>query len=193
MRKLLTLAVSSLTLAGFVQAQSLQTLDKHVHGEASLKVALEDQDFQIELDTPAINLIGFEYEPKTDTEKAKVKKASELLDNPVNLFGVNLKANCSLVSKSIEIKLASASHDHPHDDDDDEHDHDGHDHGDIEAQYKFKCTSVKELKGLDLTQFFTNFAQTEKVDVELVFAEAEYENLKQDKFELNAKKTKFNW
>ena len=52
------------------------SLDAHEHGVASLNVALDGQTLEIQLQSPAMNLVGFEHEAKSDADKAKV--ASEI-------------------------------------------------------------------------------------------------------------------
>jgi len=139
------------------------TLDKHVHGIASLDIAIEGNELSLELDSPAFNLVGFEYEAKTDEEKAAVNKMRTLLDTPLVLFGIPQESKCVLTTHEVEIPVAG--HDHPHDDDDDDHDHE---HSDVEAAYKFQCTDLAKIKNINLNNFFANFPATEKINVQLV-------------------------
>jgi len=56
------------------------SLGAHVHGIASLNLALEGSKFEIELDSPAINLVGFEHQASSDADKAKLTAARAALD-----------------------------------------------------------------------------------------------------------------
>ena len=46
------------------------SLDAHEHGVASLNVALDGQTLEIQLQSPAMNLVGFEHEAKSEADKA---------------------------------------------------------------------------------------------------------------------------
>ena len=49
------------------------SLSAHEHGVGSLNLVVDGNDVSIELDSPADNLLGFEYLPTSDADKAKVK------------------------------------------------------------------------------------------------------------------------
>jgi len=130
---------------------SVRSAESHVHGGATLSVVSENSAIQVELETPLYNLLGFEYEPKSDAEKALVEKVEASLTNPQDLIRFNPEANCSFVVPSEGIELfhheangEDAHHKHEaddqdknehddHHDEDDHHDkHEGDDHGDEE-------------------------------------------------------------
>jgi hypothetical protein len=116
--------------------------DKHVHGEADLFIVLENgPKVLVEFESPAANIVGFEYTPKTQDEKnsvleatSKLQKYSTLIDFP--------QGGCHLVSSSVTQPFNDASttkkddHDHheehAHHDDHKEHghhnEHDEHEH-----------------------------------------------------------------
>lgn len=50
------------------------SLGKHEHGVAQLNVALDGKTLELELDSPAMNLVGFEHAASTDADKAAVAK-----------------------------------------------------------------------------------------------------------------------
>ena len=56
----------------FVMACSAPVLAQqaaHVHGLASINLAMQGDELQIEFISPAEGLVGFEYEPSTAAEK----------------------------------------------------------------------------------------------------------------------------
>lgn len=57
------------------------SLGKHEHGVAQLNVALDGKTLELELDSPAMNLVGFEHAASTDADKAAVAKARAQLEN----------------------------------------------------------------------------------------------------------------
>src|ERR1700675_3571349 len=66
----------------------------HVHGTGELQVAVENKNLSIEFHSPLDNLIGFEYEPTTDAQRAAVKAMNEKLNKPDTLFKLPKAASC---------------------------------------------------------------------------------------------------
>ncbi|PAU85773.1 zinc-binding protein [Pseudomonas sp. WN033] len=153
------------------------SLGAHQHGVANLNLVLEGSTLAIELESPADNLVGFEYLPSTDADKAKVREVMASLRQADTLFQFPAAAGCSLDQVELQSPLFSAvehSHKHDHDhghahkhkhdhdhDHDHKHDHD-HAHNDIEAHYHFTCTNVAALNQIEL-KLFESFPRTEKL------------------------------
>ena len=55
--------------------------EAHEHGSARLNVALEGADLYVEFVSPAANIVGFEYEARTEEEKRTVHEALETLES----------------------------------------------------------------------------------------------------------------
>lgn len=51
----------------------------HEHGVASLEIGVEGKQLLIHLDSPAINVLGFEYAPRTAAEIKQVEQAKVAL------------------------------------------------------------------------------------------------------------------
>ena len=138
------------------------SLDAHEHGVASLNVALDGQTLEIQLQSPAMNLVGFEHEAKSDADKAKVAAARKHLEQPQALFALPIEAKCALQDSELDSPLFGG---HAHD----EHEHaDEHGHSDIDASYRFACANAEALKTLELGSFFGTFPGTEKLEVQLI-------------------------
>lgn len=159
------------------------SLGKHEHGVATLNVALEGQTLELDLESPAMNLVGFEHAAASDADKATVAATHALLEKPLALFGLAAAAGCKVIEQELESPLFAADahahkdhaheahDDHDHDDakDDDAHDHDHeHAHSDIDAEYKLSCSQPQALKTLDLSGFFKQFPATQKINVQLI-------------------------
>ncbi len=57
--------------------------DAHVHGVASLNIAQDGKNLLIEFMSPAVNLIGFEYQPSSvedKTSRAALASLAKLLE-----------------------------------------------------------------------------------------------------------------
>ena len=112
-------------------SSSVRSADSHVHGGAVLSIVSESDGIQIEFETPLYNLLGFEYEPKTDAERALASKVEMSLTQPHNLFRFNDDTKCTFVSPPSKVTLFEALSEAGHDQDYDGHDQeDGHDHSD---------------------------------------------------------------
>lgn len=138
------------------------SLDAHEHGVASLNVALDGQVLEIQLQSPAMNLVGFEHEAKSDADKAKVAAARQHLEQPQALFALPIEAKCALQDSELDSPLFGG---HAHE----EHEHaDEHGHSDIDASYRFACANAEALQTLELGSFFGTFPGTEKLEVQLI-------------------------
>ncbi|SUD38419.1 putative zinc-binding protein [Ectopseudomonas mendocina] len=142
---------------------SHDSLGAHEHGVASLNAALDGNLLELQLESPAMNLVGFEHAAKSDADKAKVAAAKRELEQPVMLFALD-SGDCKATAVELESPLfGDADHDHDHD----HHAHEG-EHSDIHAHYRFECAKANELKQLDLAELFKRFPATEKIQVQLI-------------------------
>ncbi len=144
------------------------SLDAHEHGAAQLNVVLDGKVLELQLESPAMNLVGFEHAAKTDADKAKVAATRSQLEQPQTLFGLNA-GDCQISKQELESPLFTDhadTHKHKHD-----HDHEkSHDseHSDIHAHYSLDCQKPEKLKQLDLGELFKRFPATEKIQVQLI-------------------------
>lgn len=150
------------------------SLGAHEHGVGRLDVALVGGTLEFELDSPAMNLVGFEHLATSAEDKAKVAAAKDVLLKPHALFSIPEAAECNVVSQKLESPLfgdkpeADADHDHDHDAKDAKDAHDEHEHSEIHGTYKFTCKVPAVLKTLDLSTIFKSFPGTEKLQVQLI-------------------------
>ncbi|MGY3326766.1 DUF2796 domain-containing protein [Pseudomonas sp. TE3911] len=150
------------------------SLGAHEHGVGRLNAVLDGQTLELELDSPAMNLVGFEHVATTAADKAKVAAARKQLENPSALFNLPKAAGCEISSQELNSPLFGDKPEADHDDDD--HDHDAkdgahehhHDHSEIHAHYQFTCATPTALSNLDLTQVFKTFPSTQKIQVQLI-------------------------
>jgi len=146
------------------------SLGAHEHGVGRLNAVLDGKALELELESPAMNLVGFEHLATTDADKAKVAAARKQLEQPLVLFSLPKAAGCVVSTQELESPLFG---DKPEDD----HDHatDGkgaaahdHDHSEIHAHYQFTCAAPAALKNLDLANLFKTFPATQKIQVQLI-------------------------
>ena len=137
------------------------TLGAHEHGVARLNAVLDRKTLELELDSPAMNLVGFEHAANSDADKAKVAAVRQQLEQPLQLFGLPTAAGCKEDQQELESPLFG---DAPKADDDG----DEHEHSDIGAHYQLTCTNPEKLAQVDLAPLFKAFPATQKINVQLV-------------------------
>ncbi|WP_338478640.1 DUF2796 domain-containing protein [Pseudomonas trivialis] len=155
------------------------SLGAHEHGVGRLNAVLDGQTLELELESPAMNLVGFEHLATTAADKAKVAAARKQLENPLALFNLPKAAGCAVSTQELNSPLFGDKPEADHDDDDDADDYatDGkgaaahehhHDHSEIHAHYQFTCATPTALSNLDLSQVFKTFPATKKIQVQLI-------------------------
>jgi hypothetical protein len=140
------------------------SLDAHQHGAAQLNVVLDGTTLELELESPAMNLVGFEHAPNSAADKAKVAATRGQLQDPLALFGLSA-GDCTLSEAELESALFA----------DDEHEHEEQhadeadsEHSEIHAHYQLDCKKPGELQQLNLSELFKRFPATEKIQVQLI-------------------------
>ncbi|TVP87391.1 MAG: DUF2796 domain-containing protein [Pseudomonadaceae bacterium] len=143
------------------------SLGAHVHGVANLNLVLDGADIAVELDTPADNILGFEYLPTSDADIATAKAAMETLSDADNVISLPADAGCTLDDVTLESPIFTAlkkSDDHDHDH---KHGDKEHAHNDISAHYHFTCTNPDALSSAEVS-LFESFPRTEKVILQAI-------------------------
>lgn len=137
----------------------------HVHGYAELTVALEAGRVELRLESPAANIVGFEYKATTPEQKSAVVKAKARLESADSLFAF-VGSNCTLEKTDIDLGTVIGVDDHHSD-----HHHDKHDdtHSEIEAVYHFNCQDVSKVKTVSVN-LFDQFPALEKLNAMWVTA-----------------------
>jgi Protein of unknown function (DUF2796) len=90
--KTVTLCILALFPAAIALADEAEHREHgpHVHGMAELNVALDGNVLWIELNSPAMNIVGFEHAPQSAEQKAAVHDATETLKDGGHVFGTSI-------------------------------------------------------------------------------------------------------
>ncbi|MCP2019106.1 DUF2796 domain-containing protein [Pseudomonas laurylsulfatiphila] len=144
------------------------SLGAHEHGVGRLNAALDGKTLALELQSPAMNLVGFEHVATSDADKAKIVAARALLEQPLALFNLPKAAGCVVENQELESPLFGDTPDADDDHDEDAKDEHHHDHSEIHAHYQFTCATPDALKTLDLANMFNAFPATQKIQVQLI-------------------------
>jgi hypothetical protein len=141
----------------------------HEHGVAQLNVALEGNTLEIELESPAVNIVGFEHAPRDQAERQAVRSAMETLRNGPGVFALPASAACKLADVEVESALLEEAREHGHaaEHHATAHTHDGEAHADFRVHYRFHCATPDGLRYIDV-QLFKLFPATEELDAQVV-------------------------
>lgn len=104
----------------------------HEHGHAELNIALSGHEFAIELDSPAMNLTGFEHEAHSKQDKKTLSKVVKHLKKPDRWLKLAKAAKCKLEDVDVHSSLMDEEH---HDEGDKKHDHEKGHHEDKHKEH----------------------------------------------------------
>ena len=80
-------------------------LESHEHGVSTLKIALENQILEIELEAPANDVVGFEHAPENKIQKEAIARALLILKSKPGVFKLSSDANCNIENVSGEFEV----------------------------------------------------------------------------------------
>jgi hypothetical protein len=113
------------------QDESLE-MGKHVHGAVTFNVVLENDLLSVEIDAPAINVLGFEKSPRNDAERQRLAETNAWLASGRQIAGVPRSAGCRLDTTVFDApKLGSG-------------------HADFRPRYVFRCSNPSALEWVEL-------------------------------------------
>ncbi len=96
--------------------------DSHEHGAANLMLVIEGDKLQIGIEVPSDSLIGFEYFPKSQSDRRSFNEAIKILSDPSKIFSIPDDAECILTGMNVSQTLFSGDGENGHGD----HDEHGH-------------------------------------------------------------------
>ena len=164
----LTAAEPTLDLSETTAAR--RELGPHEHGASALDVAIEGGRVEMRLESPAMDVVGFEHEPSTDEQRAAIEEARAALSDPLALFAPSDSAGCAVAEASVEHVFEGG-----HDDlgaeeaaaDEHGHEDEGATHSEFQAGYALDCEDPSALTAIDFP-FFEVFPGAQEIDVRVV-------------------------
>jgi len=144
----------------------------HDHGHATLNLVQEGKTIQLMLESPAVNIIGFEHAATTPQEKQKIEKALELLKQGEKLFSFPAATQCVQTEVEVESELTElAAHHDESKEESSTHKESHHDepegHSEFEVNYQFVCNTPAALDTLKV-HIFELFPLTEEIEAQVV-------------------------
>ena len=171
MKILFARAAMGLALLPVAAAASEREHSAHEHGHVLLQIVQDGSALNIALQSPAVNIIGFEHHAESVADKKTLRATEQLLTDPEQLFSLPPKAGCSPQESELESELLE--HLDEHDDHDKEDDHDDHEgkeeHSEFHAEYRYACNAPESLEYIDVN-LFARFSGIEEIDVQVVTA-----------------------
>jgi len=159
--------------------KSVESLDAHVHGLSELTIAMDTKTIELQLISPAMNLVGFEHKASSKQDIAAVKQAELILGQHNSLFLI-AGGDCEHLSTSIDsdgLLEAGAHEDQEKHDDHDDHekhdDHGAHDdhsehdqgetHSEMLASFSYTCKDTSKLSSIKVA-LFASFPGIHKIN-----------------------------
>ena len=171
MRFILSLYVVLSYSISTVLAEESRQVDKHEHGVGELNIAIDGSLAEFEFMLPGADIVGFEYEAKSDEDLAKIENALLVLENYENLFALTKNSKCVLAD--LDYHLSGEEHDEHADDEHADEEHADEEHADEEshtefyAKYSFKCDNIKQLDKVEFS-YFKTFPNSSELEVQFV-------------------------
>ena len=158
--KMLVLCISS-SLPSHLLAKELEA---HVHGLATLQVAVDKQTLSLFFSSPLDNVLGFEHKARNQAEVAQVQNMIKQFYK-TNLFLPSNAAQCKLQTVNLESVVikkkpepaSTTQHGHKED----------AGHADLDAELVYQCNNVKSLRDLQVN-LFKSFPNLYQLNVEIV-------------------------
>lgn len=124
----------------------------HVHGIATLDIALDGDRLEAHLEAPGDTVAGFERPPADDTERAVLANAKAVLSAPPRWIAPSPDARCTVAANTLDASGFDAA---------------AGGHADIDVTLAWQCAAPERLDALDIT-LFGHFPRLEQVKVNLV-------------------------
>lgn len=138
----------------------------HVHGVGRLDVALEGNTLTLHLDSPLINLVGFEHAANSSNDKEAVRTMANTLREATRMFVTEPAAQCKLAEVQLEsAALAPALLGEKEPAEANAAPQDGH--ADLDGDFTLVCASPGALNVIDVTPLLRAFPGFQRIDVQL--------------------------
>ncbi|WP_444913173.1 DUF2796 domain-containing protein [Microbulbifer sp. EKSA008] len=112
----------------------------HVHGKAMMYLVAEADRISVELESPTVDLVGFEHAPRSDVQKQRLEQVAHELSKPDHFLEF-VGAQCKPLS--VEVKAPYSA----------EVTSDNSVHSGFRASYQFKCDNLAEFNSVIVTLF----------------------------------------
>ena len=173
----MTMALASLMLTLPSHQAIASELDAHEHGSASLDIAIDTNTIEMKFESPAVNIVGFEYATEDQQQLLLIKQAKKNLSDFDTIFQLVGDVSCQTVESSANwVTEHEEGHEEGHDDHEADHDDHGEvakaEHAEFIAEYRLECNQLNNLAAIDVNmfKFFPGIAD---LDVQVIYSEGQ--------------------
>lgn len=160
------LVVFSLLFLCLSSLAEIRSHKAHVHGEGKFTLAIERHVLEIEMEIPAIDILGFEHKAKTKEQKQMVKRAQGELKQAGKMVVFPKKARCKATAVEVTSSLSEDKYDH-HDEAEEET------HSEFHVAYTFRCEVPKFLSWVTLN-IFQSFSSLKELNGQAVTMDGQF-------------------
>jgi len=175
-RILISLAISLILSVASSLSNAKESVHRqhgpHVHGVAQLNIAVDGNKLELELTSPAINMVGFEHFPRSEKQRRAIKRAILTLQGASQLFVITPAARCKLTLADVSTPLIGKAHKLVH--------------ADFSARYTFQCQPATAISSINVN-LFRKFPSIREIKMQLLTDKG------QTAAQLTAQQTKINF
>lgn len=146
-------------------------LRTHEHGRGSFNMVIEGHHVNMELESSGSDIVGFEHNAKTKSQKTAIVNAKKKLEDILNVAVLPAAAGCKLDNSKISLKEQAEKYESTH--------------SEFFAEYELVCSDPKKLTEITFS-YFNSFRNAETLDVNIVGPKS------QKKFEVKRNFIKIN-
>ena len=191
--KPITVLLTSLIAAlSSFQILAVETLDSHEHGSANLNIAIDNKVIAIHFESPAVNIIGFEYQPNDEAQRSLISAAKSKLSNFVNSYELQGEPNCLMISSSADWVSEHSESEHSESEhsesehsesehSESEHSESEHseqdetvgasletEHAEFVVEFELQCEQINNLTAIDVS-LLALFPAIDEIDTQVIY------------------------
>ena len=184
--KPITVLLTSLIAAlSSFQILAVETLDSHEHGSANLNIAIDNKFIAIHFESPAVNIIGFEYQPNDEAQRSLISAAKSKLSNFANSYELQGEPNCLMISSSADWVSEHSESEHSESEHSEsehsESEHSEHseqdetvgasletEHAEFVVEFELQCEQINNLTAIDVS-LLALFPAIDEIDTQVIY------------------------
>ena len=169
--KPITVLLTSLIAAlSSFQILAVETLDSHEHGSANLNIAIDNKVIAIHFESPAVNIIGFEYQPNDEAQRSLISAAKSKLSNFANSYELQGEPNCLMISSSADWVSEHSESEHSEHSEQDETVGASleTEHAEFVVEFELQCEQINNLTAIDVS-LLALFPAIDEIDTQVIY------------------------
>jgi hypothetical protein len=171
--KPITVLLTSLIAAlSSFQILAVETLDSHKHGSANLNIAIDNKVIAIHFESPAVNIIGFEYQPNDEAQRSLISAAKSKLSNFANSYELQGEPNCLMISSSADWVSEHSESEHSESEHSEQDETVGAsletEHAEFVVEFELQCEQINNLTAIDVS-LLALFPAIDEIDTQVIY------------------------